>query len=597
MTTSPSLNKKIPPTSHFLDFEQALGLFDALSTITIDTETNGQDLRDGRGYLYGLSIAGNIPGVGRKSTYIPIAHPADLEGYTGNIDRVDFERLKTAIENYKGWIVFHNAKFDLESLLSIGINYKGKFICTMIATHMINENLPYSRGLEACVNYFLKKPGKKESPMFKGFLRLYGWAGMLSYIIFEYGAGDAEITDELWEHLKPKFEEEIPAAVWEHKQKFHNVIRTMERRGVRVDTELCKRMTVHGENAMEDIVELLGGRNPGSPKVLKELLIDELKLPVVKRSKKTGAPSFDKEAMEIYEQILERRGSENPIAEYILAYRGWQKSVSSNYKPYVSLLSPDGRLRCNYRLDGTKTGRMSCANPNLQQIPRSGEKPWNGIMKKAFIPRDGYTLWEADYSQLELRLATAYADEQGLKQVFAEGRDVFTEMSIDLQMARHDTKTLTYTIQYGGGVTRISHVFGVSPERAAEIRENFYQQYPGFRAKSDVASYKARRNRKVRLWSGRSRHFLYPADEAHKAFNSIIQGGAADIVERTMVRLYEEVDDEEKCRMLLQVHDSVVFEVKNGEEEKYIPLIKKTMEEIPEPFGVKFAVDVHKWGE
>lgn len=580
----------------YLTFNEALELFDTLDVISVDTETNGYDIRDGRGYGYGISIAGRIPGLGVVSTYLPFRHPTGPSGTSHNLELLQLAELKKKIENYKGYLVFHNAKFDLESLRTFGIYYTGKFYCTMLMAHMINENFPYSKSLDSCGKYYLKDEGKKMSPMFTGFLKVYGWSGMLAEIIFEYAAYDADLTFRLWEVLYEKFTKEQLQEYWDtHKQDFHHVIRAMERRGVRVDTNLCRKMTVLGENAMLDVVELLGDRNPGSPKTLKELLLDELGLPVVKRSQKTGAPSFDKKAMEVYEQILERQDS--PIAEWILAYRGWQKSVSSNYKPYVELLSPDGRLRPNYKLHGTKTGRMSCEKPNLQQIPRSGEKPWNGQMKQAFIPEEGFRLWEADYGQLELRLASAYANELGLKTIFAEGRDVFTEMSEQLGMARHDTKTLTYTIQYGGGINRISTVFGVSAERASDIRENFYLTYPGFRAKSAIAAQKAKAKGKLRLWSGRYRHFAYPADEAHKAFNSVIQGGAADIVERTMVRLYKNVDNEDECRMLLQVHDSVVFEIKEGLEDKYHPLIKKAMEEVEPDFGVRFAVDIHEWGK
>lgn len=578
-----------------LTFEEAIQLFSLIDTIAVDTETNGYDIRDGRGYAYGISLAGRLPGVGVVSTYLPFRHPAGPTGISCNLDSGDLYELKKAIENYKGVLVFHNAKFDLESLRTLGINYTGRFYCTMIMAHLINENIPFSKSLDACGKHYLKDPGKKMSDMFNGFLNLYGWRDMLPEIIFEYAAYDADLTLRLFETLLPKFNAEELNDYWNgHKQGFFEVIRSMERRGVRIDVDFCRKMQVLGENAMEDIVELLGDRKP-SGKNLEHMLLTELGLPVVKRSQKTGKPSFDKGAMEVYEQILERQ--ENPLAEYILSYRGWQKSVSSNYKPYVELISPDGRLRCNYKLHGTKTGRMSCEKPNLQQIPRSGSKAWNGELKQAFIAEEGYTLWEADYGQLELRLATAYADEQGLKHVFAEGRDIFTEMSKQLGMARQDTKTLTYTIQYGGGINRISTVFGVSSERAGQIRENFYLSYPGFRAKSNVASGKARTKGKVRLWSGRYRHFLYPQDEAHKAFNSIIQGGSADIVERTMVRLHKTVDNEQECRMLLQVHDSVVFEIKNGREDYYLPRIKECMENVEPDFGVRFSVDIHKWGE
>lgn len=578
----------------YLTCEQALELFDLCEVIALDTETNGEDIRDGRGYLYGISVAGRLPGLGVVSTYLPFRHPTGPTSRSFNHDNIFLVKLKEKIENYKGYLIFHNAKFDLESLRTIGINYTGKFYCTMLMAHLINENFPFSKSLDSCGKYYLDDPGKKMSDMFLGFKKVYGWAGMLAEIIFEYAAYDAHLTLRLWEKLYVLFTKEQLQEYWdEHKRDFVHVIRAMERRGVVVDTELCRHMTVLGENAMEDVVELLGDKPAGN--FLRTLLLDQLKLPVVKRSPKTGNPSFDKKAMEVYEEILQRIDS--PVAEWILAYRGWQKSVSSNYKPYVELLSPDGRLRPNYKMHGTKTGRMSCEKPNLQQIPRSGEKAWNGQMKQAFIPKQGFKLWEADYGQLELRLATAYADERGLKQVFEEGRDVFTEMSQQLGMARHDTKTLTYTIQYGGGINRISTVFGIGSERAGEIRENFFLTYPGFRSKTNIASVKAKTQGKLRLWSGRYRHFAYPKDEAHKAFNSIIQGGAADIVERTMVRLYKNVDNNEECRMLLQVHDSVVFEIKEGLEKKYLPLIKKTMEEVEPDFGVRFAVDIHEWGK
>ena len=471
----------------------------------------------------------------------------------------------------------------------------------MLMAHLFNENYPFRKGLEECGKHYCTDGGKKQSDEFKLFMSLYGWEGMPSQVIRSYAEYDAVLTFMLWTELIKLFRKEGLEEYWKHKAKFTNVVRTMERRGIRVDVAMCNRMAVHGSMIMDDIVELLDGRNPGSGKDLKTMLIDELGLPIVKPTKTTAkkpesewAPSFDKDAMAIYDRILERQ--DNEVATHILTYRGWQKAVSSNYKPYVELLSADGRLRPNYKLHGTKTGRMSCEKPNLQQIPRAGDKAWNGEMKTAFLPEDGYSLWEFDYGQLELRLATGYAKEESLKQVFADGRDVFTEMAEELNMPRQDVKTLTYTIQYGGGLKRLSDVFGVSKDRADEIRSGFYNRYPGFRQVSNLASAKAKHVGKVKLWSGRYRHFQYPKDEAHKSFNSVIQGGAADIVEGTMVRLFERVDHEDECRMLLQVHDSVIFEIRKDREDYYIPLIKECMENVEPDFGVKFMVDAHRFG-
>lgn len=563
--------------------------------LAVDTETNGEDIRDGRGFAIGLSISWGLPGSISRTDYFPFRHKNG-----NNLEHDILLQLKKLLESH-ACLVFHNAKFDLVSLETLGIKigYYQKFYDTMLMAHLIDENRPFSgKGLDSVSKYYLEDEGKRKSNDFIKAVENFGWGGVPSWLMAEYAAYDADMTRRLFDFLKPKFDAEGLENYWEYKRKFVHVIKRMESRGVRVDTKLCEFESTLGESQMQDILEILGYENMG-PKALEDLLISKLELPVVKSSAKTGKPSFDKEAMAQYEEMLER--TDDSTAKYVLAYRGWQKSVSSNYRAYLELLSPDGRLRPNYKLHGTRTGRMSCEKPNLQQIPRVSEKPWNGKMKSAFIAAPGYKLWEADYGQLELRLATAYANERSLIDIFGDDRDVFTEMAEELGMARHDTKTLVYTIQYGGGITRLSTVFGISADRATEIREDFYARYQGFRHISNVAQRTTQRKGKIKLWSGRYRHFLDRTNEAHKAFNSVIQGGAADIVERSMIRLYEELDNDE-CRMLLQVHDSVVFEIKEGMEEKYLPEIERIMTDVrtdntEQPtFGVRFKVDIHQWG-
>jgi len=329
---------------------------------------------------------------------------------------------------------------------------------------------------------------------------------------------------------------------------------------------------------------------------MKKLLIDDLGLPVVKNSKLTGAPSFDKEAMLAYDSMLEKL--ENPVAKQIKEFRGWQKAVSAAYRPYLDLVGMDGRLRCSYRLHGTATGRLSCAEPNLQQIPKSSDKPWNGKVKECFIAEDGFVLINADFSQLELRLATAYAGEEELKEVFNEGRDIFTEMSKQLGMSRHDTKTLVYSMQYGAGEQRLMNAFGVNRLESKEIRQNYFSTYPNFRRLNERCTAKVEETGKIRIWSGRDRHFEHRND-AYKAMNSLIQGGAADIVERIMVKCFQELEGPE-CRMLLQVHDSITFEVKESVVPQYMEKIRTTMENVNAvtgdiDFDVRFAVEVDYW--
>jgi len=553
--------------------------------LAVDTEATLLELRDGRGWAMGLSIAFRLPGMGLISNYFPFRHE------TGNLDKNWLGQIKDLLENHKR-LIFHNAKFDLVSLKTLGIVIEGEFYDTMLMAHMVNENEPFSgKGLDSLSKYYLNDPGKRKSELFVGFIRYMGWAKVTPELMHDYAAYDTDLTLRLYEHLQLEWDVQDLDQLWQVEQEFIHLLVKMEGRGVRINQSLVEGELDRGQKRMGEISELLG-LNPASPKDLHKLLIEELSLPVVKETP-GGKASFDKQAMIEYEALL--AVYDDPRASLILEYRGYQKTVSSNYKPYKELLSPDGRLRPNYKMHGTVTGRLSCEKPNLQQIPRVSDKPWNGALKQAFIPEPGFTLWEADYSQLELRLGAAYAAESELIEVFNSGRDVFSEMARELDMPRHNTKTLTYTLQYGGGAKRLSDVFGVSIEKAGEIKDEYFERYPGFRKMAQTASSKCRRQGFLRLWSNRRRHFSDPQNEAHKAFNSVVQGGAAEIVKHTMLRLSESVDSDD-CRMLLQIHDSVVFEIRNGHE-SVLEDIKKIMEAVEPDFGVHFAVDVHKWGE
>lgn len=562
--------------------------------VAIDTESTGvEGIRDGRDYAVGVSIAYRTQRGDINSLYLPFKHHGG-----DNLDYHLFVPLIQQIVDTRR-VVYHNAKFDLESLRTLGINgLSGNFYDTMLLGHLVDENTSKFRTfgkLDSMAKWYLKDEGKKKTERFQTIVKKYGWEFIPAKVMCEYASWDANMTLRLYEYLVPRLKAEDLAQVWSYKMRLTKLLVKMERRGVAIDVKKCENMSAFGHKRLEEIVQELGGYNPGSPKDLNTLIIEKLGLPVVKASPKTGKPSFDKKAMEEYDIILDAINDET--AKKILEYRGWQKSVSSNYEPYVSLRSPDGRLRPNYKQHGTVTGRLSCEKPNLQQIPRAGEKAWNGEMKQCFVAAPGYVLLEADYSQLELRLATAYIGDEALKAVFNEGRDIFTEMSEQIGLPRHQTKTLVYTTQYGGGVNRLSLAFGLPTDRARAIRENYFKAYPGFQKVAKIAATKAISQGKLQIWSGRYRHFQDPKSEGYKAFNSIIQGGAADIVERTMLRLDDNGFNTDDCRMLLQVHDSVVFEVRQEIANDIKPAIAETMARIEPDFDVRFAVDVHEWGK
>lgn len=542
---------------------------------------------------------------GIVSFYMPFRHRNP--GLVGNYDKSRFmPYLQRLIRN--NTCIYHNAPFDLVSLSTLGIDTNGtKFLCTMNQSHLISDHIfelkANNYSLDACCKHFLKRPGKRKSDLFQKLMKQYGWYDMPPEGHGEYAAYDTFSTLELYEAIRPTLIAEGLGETWDHKQKFIRLLNSMEKNGVRVDTDFCNEMAEEGEIRQSEIKQTWEKRygrslNPGSRKDLHFLLREQLKLPVVYHHK-TGQPTFDKDAMEQYEEILELIN--NPLAKEILEYRGWNKSVSSNYDAYTRFLSPDGRLRPHFKIAGTKTGRLSCYEPNLQQIPRSGEKPWNGRMKQCFIPEDGYELIECDYSQLEFRLQAAVAREQVLLDIFADPtRDVFREMSRQLgerEWPRQAVKTFVYSISYGAGAKRIAFVFGVSLERARELINYFYDLYPALRIANNRAAYEVERNGKIQLWSGRYRHFRYPGTESHKALNSYIQGGAADIVERTMLRCADAgLNDGTRSRMLLQVHDSIVFEVLKNDSASAAGTIQQIMSDVQPDFGVIFKAEPKIWG-
>lgn len=550
--------------------------------LAIDTETNGENIYDGSGWCQGLSISD-----GKMKKYFPLRH--DDKCLTMGERYELFEMLKTVKHP-----IFHNAKFDLQVLLSMGLDLTGtEFYDTMMMSWILDENYPMDRGLDACLAYHLKgMHSKKESAAFKYWKERFGWV-MPCSMMEEYAEDDAFITYKLWEQLDSQFLS-YHKGIWERKRNYMvHAIMPMTANGVMIDTKLCAEYLEIGTTIMEELKEVLGG-NPASSLQLRRWLIDELGFPIVKLTK-GGKPSFDKEAMEEYELYL--AALSNPLAQRILAYRGWQKATSTNYGPYLERLGADGRIRTNYKQHGTKTGRLSSSEPNLQNIPKVGEKPWNGRMKECFIPRPGYVLLSADYSQLEFRLATSYAKNAELLEIFNSDRDVFSEMAESLGWARFATKTFTYSVQYGAGRTRIAHVFAVNEARASLLIRNYYNRYPEFKLISDQAKELAEKRGYVKTWTGRRRTFTRN-DKLHKAFNSVCQGGAADIVEDAGIALQRTVCTGSDINLLLQVHDEYVLEVpeKLAWDKELHRAIELAM--TPEKdFGVKFKIEIKEWGK
>lgn len=562
-------------------------LINKAEVIGLDTESTGLDVyfKDGDEALgFSISFTNSL---GTFSEYFPIGHTRGP-----NLEESQWRIILTAVLAKP--VVLHNSIHDLAVLHYLGYNIDNiKFYDTLKLGHLINEN-EHSYSLDNTTDKWLGYKGKEKSPIWELALHTYGW-DMPSSIMHDYARTDAvlplKVLTEMTKHKEfpklNKYWKDIEAPTL-------RILSKMRMAGVLVDTERCRMEQERGEERMAEIEDELEGK-PSSPLFLKRVLIDELGFPQIIK-KETGKITFDKAAMARYDQLLDQMEGENDLAKRVAEYRGWQKSVSGYYIPYQRLVSSDGRLRAEYKSHGTHTGRFSCSNPNMQQIPKETNKEWNKNVKPCLIARPGYRLWEFDYAQLEFRLAASASKEKRLIDIFADpNRDIFNEMASDLGMLRDPTKTLNYTLQFGGGKDIIAERFRVTTYEAEDIIYNYFDTYPNLKRATQFINGQAKANGYVEIWSGRRRHFKYPKEEYYKAFNSYIQGGAADLVKTVMVAADKEGCNNEECLMLLQVHDSLVFEIEIGKEQYYKAKIIEIMTR-PD-FGVKLAVDAHEWSK
>lgn len=580
-------------------------LLDEAEYVGFDTENNGHlQLFDDGVRINGFSIC-----VKSNGEYIAEYFPCNHIRGT-NYRRDYWEPILRKVLTKK--VIAHNVKFDMRSarmllgeLIDRPLDY---FFDTTRLCHMVNEEAMgledgprKAWSLENCCQLF-GIPGKAKSPLFLALLTVYGWNGISPAEIREYAEADAVAVYRLFEKVTYILGKEPDADnihYWKNiEMPNFKVLYDMNTLGVKVDLEKCKEWEEKCERELYNLREELGF-DPAKPTQLKPVIYDTLGLPVIYGKRKVAGggfketPTLDSKAMERYDIMLERLG--NPIAKKIIAYRGWSKALSSYYRPYQDWVCPDGRIRPDFASHGTVNGRFACSKPNLQQIPKDSEnKPWVKDVKSCFIPEQGYELWEFDYSQLELRMGAAFGNDRKLLEILNDpNRDIFSEIAAEMGWERFICKTFVYSIDYGAGPQRVSDIFGVDKRRAQELIEEFYEAYPGLGAANQRAKLEAEQTGRVRLWSGRFRHFSRRKD-SFKAFNSKIQGGSADLVKDRMNAIKRELPE---VRMLLQVHDSLWFELPTGRVEEYKVAIKSIMENpFPGEDRVKFFVDGHRVG-
>lgn len=416
--------------------------------------------------------------------------------------------------------------------------------------------------------------------------------------------------------LGPRFREELTAAgharlLTEIELPLVPVLAEMERVGITLDVERLGRIggTVDADlgRLHHEICHLAGdpGFNPNSPKQLQKVLFEDLKLPVVKRTK-TG-PSTDM-------SVLEALAEEHPLPDKIVEYRSLSK-LKNTYLDVLPTLVRDGRVHTTFNQAVAATGRLSSSDPNLQNIPV--RTPLGRQIREAFVAAPGHKLLSADYSQIELRLMAHLSDDPIMKDAFFRGEDVHARTAMEIygllpglvtQEHRRSAKAINFGVLYGMGAHRLARDLGISRREAQDFIDRYFERFSGVRAFLDRTVEAARRDGYVSTLEGRRRYlpdisakqFNVRANAERMATNAPLQGSAADLIKIAMVSIDRRLRREHfGARMLLQVHDELLFEVPEAEVEVLKQLVKSEMEGV-RSLSVPLVVDVgvgDNWAE
>ncbi len=591
-----------------------------IGTVAIDTETTSLDPM--RCELVGVSMA-TAPG---RACYIPLQHRepgagdlfggADLLAGQIPLDRA-IAKLKPLFEDAAVLKIAHNMKYDLLVLARYGIKV-APIEDTMLISYALDSGRN-SHGLDELARKHLGHENLTFASVAGSGRNFIGFARVALDRATEYAAEDADVSLRLWRALNPRLASEHMANVYETLERpMVATLAGMERRGVTVDRAILSRLS--GEFAQDmarleaEIFELAGESfNLGSPKQLGDILFGKMGLP---GAKKTATGAWSTSA-----SVLEDLASEgNNFARRILDWRQLSKLKSTYADALPGYVNPDtGRVHTSYALAATTTGRLSSSEPNLQNIPVRNEA--GRKIRKAFIASPGHVLISADYSQIELRLLAHIADIPQLKKAFAENLDIHAMTASEMfgvpiegmpAEVRRRAKAINFGIIYGISAFGLANQLSIPREEAAAYIKRYFERFPGIRDYMDATRKTVREKAEVTTIFGRVYHFpsiasANPSDRAfyeRAAINAPIQGAAADIIRRAMIRMDEAlVSAGLSAQMLLQVHDELVFEASKEEANATIEVARRIMEQAPAPavhLSVPLRVDARaaaNWDE
>ena len=550
-----------------------------------DTETTSLNYMEAE--LVGLSFAIE-PG---EAAYVPLAH--DYMGAPEQLDRdAVLAALKPLLEDANQAKVGQHLKYDMNVLARYGIELRGVAFDTMLESYVLNSTAG-RHDMDSLADRFLDtKTTKFEAIAGKGKKQL-----TFNQIELEqaapYAAEDADITLRLHRAIEPQLSKIEPlATLFDSLEKpLIPILSKIERTGALVDaTMLGKQSHEIAERLVEleqQAYEIAGEEfNLASPKQLQAIFFDKLKLPVIKKTPK-GAPSTA-------EEVLVELALDYPLPKLILEHRGLSKLKSTYTDKLPQMIDPHtGRIHTSYHQAVTATGRLSSTDPNLQNIPvRTAE---GRRIRQAFIAPEGYKLVAADYSQIELRIMAHLSGDEGLLNAFKQGADIhkataaevfkvsLEEVSAD---QRRSAKAINFGLIYGMSAFGLAKQLGIARKDAAQYIEHYFETYPGverymneIRAGAADSGYvETLRGRRLYLPNIKARNAMLRQAAERTAINAPMQGTAADIIKQAMLDVQNWLDQGEfDARMIMQVHDELVFEVREDQVEAFCTQVSQRM--------------------
>ncbi len=556
----------------------------------------------------GAQLALDAPGLDRPA---PDAPPPPLQQIDAG---VALEALRPLLQDRAVLKIMHEAKDGLMVLDHAGLPGAGPVDCTMLISYAQGTGA-HGHGLdEASFRNLGHKPSSLDSITGTGRSRL-PMAQVPPDRATAYAAEQADVAFRLWHALRPRLRQAKSLALYEQmERRLVPVLLGMEQAGIKVDEAELRRMSADFAERMTVIeaeIHTLAGRpfNLGSPKVLGEILFDEMKLPGAKRMSASGTWSTDVTVL----QTLADQGHALPAR--IIDWRQLSKLRNTYTEALVAEINPrTGRVHTNYAQAVASTGRLSSNDPNLQNIPIRTEE--GARIRKAFIAEPGHVLVSCDYSQIELRLLAHMADIPPLKEAFATGQDIHARTASEVfgvpmadmdASTRRRAKAINFGIIYGISAFGLARQLSIEPGEAKLYIDAYFERYPGIRAFMERTKEEARIDGYVLTPFGRrcwvpgitEKAMQKRAYAERQAINAPLQGGAADIIKRAMVKVPAALQASGlTARLLLQVHDELLFEAPEAEAEATAALAKRVMEgaaAISVPLVVETGIGLN-WG-